>query len=278
MTTVQKVSEKLTIHINRTGFYVIVSFFIAPFFLYPFFKLSSVRQKESNLNCAQLQSQIVNCEVEKNDLKVNKNNPKLVNWDQVIKKTVDEKSETIQSKTAQLYSFSYPAQLNSENKEVKFDDLKTLQGEIEKIGRYIKLLVTDSEESSSQNTQIDYLSDNEANSAKVRFFIFYGFFTFIIFSVLESKPFYEKLIFDRKSGDLTVIKFMLFWFKKNKYSLGNNCNLSIESESDDYDIPTHRLNLVLESEQKIVLYGNSDYNEVEKVLKEIRDFLNLNPM
>ena len=289
MATVQKLSEKLTIHVNRTGFYLLISVFVTPFLVHPFLKFDKLKNEENHSNCTQLNSrliepkfvetktvdsQVAECDIKLNGLKEEKNNSKHLKWGRVIRKAEDNKSEI-----AQLSSFNYPIQGGSETKELKFDELPKFQAEIEKVGRYINFLLTDSEESSSdnisnENTQIDHLS-HEVNSGKLRIFIFYGFFIIFISSVLESNPFYEKLIFDRKSRNLTVLKFMIFWFKRKKYSLGNNFNFSIESESDDYDTSSHRLNLVLESKEKIVLYRNSDYDKVEKMLQEIRDFLNL---
>ncbi len=269
MTTIQKASEKLTIHINRTGFYTLISVIVAPFLLYPLFKFDELQQKEIKSNCAHLSSQSLKCEFEDNIIQGSKIEHKQTKSEALTKIIASNKPETIQ-----LSSFVYPTQYKYQTKELKLDNLKKLQNEVEKAGRYINNLLTYSEETISENTQTDHLS-HEVNSGKVRVMIFYAFFLFVICSLLESKPFYEKMIFDRKSGDLIVLKFMVFWFKKNKYSLDNNFNLSIESESDDYDTGTHKLNLVLDSKKKILLYRNSNYNEVEKMLEEIRDFLSL---
>ncbi|MDJ0695437.1 hypothetical protein [Mastigocoleus sp. MO_188.B34] len=269
MTTIQKASEKLTIYVNRTGFYALISIIVAPFLLYPLFKSDELKQKELKSNCAHLNLQSLECEFKDNMIQGDKTENKQTKSEALTKIIASNKPETIQ-----LSSFVYPNQHKSQRKELKLDNLKKLQNEVEKAGRYINNLLTYSEETISENTQTDHLS-HEVNSGKVRVMIFYGFFLFVICSLLESKPFYEKMIFDRESGDLIVLKFMVFWFKKNKYSLGNNFNLSIESESDDYDTGTHKLNLVLDSKKKILLYRNSNYNEVEKMLEEIRDLLSL---
>lgn len=269
MTTIQKASEKLTIRINRTGFYTLISVIVAPFLLYPFFKFDELKQKEIKSNCTHLSSQSLECEFEDNIIQGSKIEHKQTKSETLTKIIANNKPETIQ-----LSSFVYPTQHKSQTKEINLDILEKLQNKVEKAGRYVNNLLTYSEETISENTQTDDLS-HEINSEKVRVMIFYAFFLFIICSLLESKPFYEKMIFDRESGDLIIIKFMVFWFKKNKYSLDNNFNLSIESESDDYNTGTHKLNLVLDSKRKILLYRNSNYNEVEKMLEEIRDFLSL---
>ncbi|MEO0968946.1 MAG: hypothetical protein AAFX80_11590 [Cyanobacteria bacterium J06639_18] len=269
MTTIQKASEKLTIRINRTGFYTLISVIVAPFLLYPVFKFDELKQKEIKSNCAHLSSQSLECEFEDNIIQGSKIEHKQTKPETLTKIIANKNPETIQ-----LSSFVYPTQHKSQMKEINLDSLKKLQNEVEKAGRYINNLLTYSEETVSENTQTDHLS-HEVNSGKVRVMIFYAFFLFVACSLLESKPFYEKMIFDRESGDLIIIKFMIFWFKKNKYSLDNNFNLSIESESDDYDTDNHKLNLVLDSKRKILLYRNSNYNEVEKMLEEIRDFLSL---
>ena len=269
MTTIQKASEKLTIRINRTGFYTLISVIVAPFLLYPFLKFDELKQKEIKSNCPHLSSQSLECEFEDNIIQGSKIEHKQTKSETLTKIIANNKPETIQ-----LSSFIYPTQHKSQTKEINLDILEKLQNKVEKAGRYVNNLLTYSEETISENTQTGHLS-HEVNSEKVRVMIFYAFFLFVICSLLESKPFYEKMIFDRESGDLIIIKFMVFWFKKNKYSLDNNFNLSIESESDDYNTGTHKLNLVLDSKRKILLYRNSNYNEVEKMLEEIRDFLSL---
>ena len=269
MTTIQKASEKLTIHVNRTGFYALISVIVAPFLIYPLFKFDELKQKEIKSNCTHLSSQSLECEFEDNIIQGSKIESNQTKWEKLTKIIANNKPETIH-----LSSFVYPTQHKSQTKEINLDSIKKIQNEVEKAGRYINNLLTYSEETISENTQTDHLS-HEVNSGKVRVMIFYAFFLFVICSLLESKPFYEKMIFDRESGDLIIIKFMVFWFKKNKYSLDKNFNLSIESESDDYDTGTHKLNLVLDFKRKILLYRNSNYNEVEKMLEEIREFLSL---
>ena len=270
MPTIQKLSEKLTIHINRTGFYALISVFIAPFLAYPLFKLDNFKQKESKFHCTQLNSLQVGCTVEKNWFKENKTNLKQAKWGEVIKQAINDKPEIDKPS-----DFNYQIELISKNGKSEFSEIKRVQAGIEVIGRNIFSSLTDSKKSIYQTTNLDD-SLEEANYSTIKIVIFYSFFIFIICSILESKPFYEKLIFDRKSQDLTVLKVMIFWFKKSKYSLGDDFNLSIESETDDYDTTTHKLNLILESKERIILYQNYNYNEVEKLLKEIREFLNLN--
>ena len=268
MTTIEKVSEKLTIHVNRTGFYALISVFIAPLLVYPLLKFDKLKEKQSKLNCAQLDSQLFDCDTKENGLKENKKNFKQAKWNEVIKKAIDNTSEIDKA-----LDLNYQVAADSRNQDFEFRYLKRLQPEIEAIVRYTIVLFTDSKQSITQTTQIES-SLETVNFSKAKIIIFYSFIIFIICSILESKPFYERLIFDRQSKDLTILKTMIFWFKKNKYSFGDNFNLFVESETDDYDTTTHKLNLILESGEKIILYQDYNYDEIEKLLKEIREFLN----
>jgi hypothetical protein len=274
MNIVKKTSDRLLLQENRIIGYVSLLAFLTPFLvagLIPLIGILASLPRYQTLKCNRIEPTQVNCQVQKHIVGIKSQDK---TFTQVTGTEVIEQEESNDDGTYKVYQIKLYTKTQSSN----FGEATTDEVETKAITKQINTFLANPQQQTFQVIKVDQSLGKavEMIAFFLVFAIFWNGMIYLFIWGIFSSACVESWDFDKTQNQLAITQWFLIKRKTKKYSLLGQISLKIDDSQNDSDNDTlHKLNLILNSGEKVIWDFGTNKTKTEKLGNEIAQFLNL---
>ncbi|MBW4668782.1 MAG: hypothetical protein KME60_15480 [Cyanomargarita calcarea GSE-NOS-MK-12-04C] len=274
MNIIQKTSDRLIIHENKTIVNIFMFAFLTPFLfigLIPLVGILASLPRQQRLNCQRIEPTQVDCRVEKYVIGIKSSEITSI---QVTASEVIEQEESNDDDTYKVYQIK----LYTKTQSSDFGETTTNEAETRAIAKQINTFLANPQQQTFQGSKVDQ-SLTEAGGEIISSLFFATFWNgivgWIFWSILFS-AWVENWDFDKTQHQLKVTQWFLIKRKTKEHSLLGQNSLKFDDSKTDSDNDTlYKLNLILNFGETIIWDLGTNKKKAEELGNAIAQLLSL---